>query len=276
MSDKNANDNTAPDAPKSGAGEKPAADAKPSDDDSTPETGAAGPTEGAEKEAWEKGPDAQIEELATEAADLKDRLLRTMAEMENMRRRAERDRDDAKKYAITAFARDMLAVGDNMNRAIQSLGDDARAGAGAAMKTLIEGVEMTERELVNVFERHGISRVEPKGERFDPNFHQAMFEIENPDVAAGTVIEVVAAGYIIGERVLRPAMVGVSKGGPKAAPKPAEAAPEAAAQTGGTAKPEAAASPETTAEAQAAAKSHKETADSKSSGDAGKNVDKSA
>ena len=282
MSDKNANDNTAPDAPKGGAEDKPAAVAKAPDDASAPETDAAEAGTDAEKEAWEKGPDAQIEALATEAADLKDRLLRNMAEMENMRRRAERDREDAKKYAITAFARDMLAVGDNMNRAIQSLGDDARAGADATVKTLIEGVEMTEREMINVFERHGISRVEPKGERFDPNFHQAMFEVENADVAAGTVIEVMAAGYTIGERVLRPAMVGVSKGGPKAAPKPAEATPDAAAQTAQTAQateadsPDSAQAQDTAAEAQAAAKSHQETADSKAAANAGKNVDKSA
>ncbi len=271
MSDKNANDNTAPDAAQAGAGAKPAAEA------TAPETEAAAETvTDAEKEAWEKGPDAQIEALATEAADLKDRLLRTMAEMENMRRRAERDREDAKKYAVTAFARDMLAVGDNMHRAIQSFGEDARAGADATIKTLIEGVEMTEREMVNVFERHGINRVEPKGERFDPNFHQAMYEVENTEVAAGTVIEVVAAGYTIGERVLRPAMVGVSKGGPKAAPKPAEQTTDTTPQAGEAANPDKPSQPETTVEAQAAAKSHKEAADSKTTADAGKNVDKSA
>ena len=272
MSDKTANDNTAPDAPKNGAADKPAAEATPPESEATATAGSAETGGDAEKEAWEKGPDAQIEALATEAADLKDRLLRTMAEMENMRRRAERDREEAKKYAVTAFARDMLAVGDNMTRAIQSLGEDARAGADETVKTLIEGVEMTEREMVNVFERHGISRIDPKGERFDPNFHQAMFEVENADVAAGTVMEVVASGYTIGERVLRPAMVGVSKGGPKAAPK-AEASPDDAPKAE---RPETAQPQDLAAEAQAAAKSHQESADSKAAANAGKNVDKSA
>ena len=214
----------------------------------------------------EKGPEAQIEELATEAADLKDRLLRTMAELENVRRRAERDREEARKYAVTSFARDMLAVGDNMQRAVQSLGEDARAGADDTLKSLIEGVEMTEREMLNVFERHGITKVEPKGEKFDPNFHQAMFEVENPDVAAGSVIEVVAPGYTIGDRVLRPAMVGVARGGPKADAKPAEPSPDEATAQG----------TESPAEAQAAAKSHQEAAEHKSSEAAGKTVDKSA
>jgi molecular chaperone GrpE len=278
MSDKNANDNTAPDAAAKGDGKKAAPESEAPEAEApkteAPETAAAsdaGKADAeAEKTAWEKGPEAEIEALATEAADLKDRLLRTMAEMENMRRRAERERDDAKKYAVTAFARDMLAVGDNMHRAIQSLGEEARADADATVKTLIEGVEMTEREMNNVFERHGIKRVEPKGERFDPNFHQAMFEVENAEVAAGTVIEVVAAGYIIGERVLRPAMVGVSKGGPKETPKPAEDKAEEKADADQPKQQDSA------AEAQAAAKSHKEAADNKTSSDAGKNVDKSA
>ena len=273
MSDKNANDNNAPDAAKNGAEQKPPPEAPEANE----ELVEAGAGDEAEKTAWEKGPDAEIETLTTEAADLKDRLLRAMAEMENMRRRAEREREEARKYAVTAFARDMLAVGDNMNRAVQSLGPDAREGADATLKSLIEGVEMTEREMINVFERHGINRVEPRGERFDPNFHQAMFEVENADVAAGTVIEVVAAGYTIGERVLRPAMVGVAKGGPKAAPKPAAETPAASEpHADAPAEPEAAATPDTNPEAQAAAKTHHEAASKKASKDAGKKVDKSA
>jgi len=263
MSDKNANDNDAPNAAKGAKGEEtatPAAEA-PAENIAGGEDAEAD----AEKSAWEKGPDAQIEALATEAADLKDKLLRNMAEMENMRRRAERDREDARKYAVTAFARDILGVGDNMNRAVQSLDDAARGSADAAVKTFIEGIEMTERELLNVFERHGIARVEPKGEKFDPNFHQAMFEVENAEVASGTVLEVVAAGYTIGDRVLRPAMVGVSKGGPKSAPKPADqGATEQQAES------------DSAADAQAAAKSHQDMAEQKTAKPAGKTVDKSA
>lgn len=260
MSDKNANDN---DAPETGA-DAPKAQETADSSAESPEAEAGND----EKSGWELGPEAQIEALATEAADLKDKLLRTMAEMENMRRRAERERDEAKKYAVTAFARDMLAVGDNMTRAIQSLGEDARSDANPAIKTLIEGVEMTEREMVNVFERHGITKLDPKGERFDPNFHQAMFEIENPDVSAGTVLEVVATGYVIGERVLRPAMVGVSKGGPKA-PKPA--APEEPSAD----EPAASSEAEAAAEAQAAAKSHQDAANASDEA-SGNKVDRSA
>lgn len=260
MSDKTANDNEAPD------GAKASSAAAGDDAERTAAADAGAAPEDAEKSAWEKGPEAQIEELATEAADLKDRLLRTMAELENVRRRAEREREEARKYAVTSFARDMLAVGDNMQRAVQSLGEDARAGADDTLKSLIEGVEMTEREMLNVFERHGIAKVEPKGEKFDPNFHQAMFEVENPDVAAGSVIEVVAPGYTIGDRVLRPAMVGVAKGGPKAEAKRQD--PPA----GDNPAPGA----ESSADAQAAAKSHQEAAEQKGAEAAGKTVDKSA
>lgn len=264
MSDHSANDNNTPD---------PKAQADAATEDAAPEDGAMPEDTGgeAEKSAWELGPEAQIEALATETADLKDRLLRTIAEMENMRRRAERERDEARKYAVTAFARDILGVSDNMARAIQSIDDEARANADETIKTVIEGVEMTERELVNVFERHGITRVEPVGERFDPNFHQAMYEVENPDVAAGTVIEVVAAGYTIGERVLRPAMVGVARGGPKAARPAAEAPSDPPAEPEAAAPPE----PDTAAAAQAA-KTHEDAASKKTEKPAGKTVDRSA
>ena len=244
-----------------------------------PEDGAAaGETDAtAEKSAWELGPEAQIEALATEAADLKDRLLRAVADAENTRRRAEREREETRRYAITAFARDVLGVGDNLSRALQSISDEARANADATIKTLVEGVEMTEREMVNVFERHGVKRVEPIGERFDPNFHQAMYEVENPDVSAGTVIEVVAAGYTIGERVLRPAMVGVSKGGPKSGARPVEPA-AAPAPSATNAEPDVAPQPEpdSAADAQAAARTHEETASKKTDKPAGKTVDRSA
>ena len=175
------------------------------------------------KSRWSVGNRAaEIEALQAETADLKDKLLRTVAEMENMRRRTERDKADTAKYAISNFARDVLSVGDNIRRAIESVPEDA-AASDSALKSLLEGVEMTERELLHVLERHGIARLEPKGERFDPNQHQAMFEIENTEVPAGTVLEVMQAGYIIADRVLRPAMVGVSKGGEKLPKVDAEA-----------------------------------------------------
>jgi molecular chaperone GrpE len=156
--------------------------------------------------------------LAKEATDLKDRLLRTLAEMENLRRRTEREVADARTYGITAFARDILAVADNMDRALKAFDNELREKAEAGVKALLDGVELTERELLKVMEKHGIARIEPKGQKFDPNLHQAMFEIPDPSVPASTVVQVVQPGYTIGGRVLRPAMVAVAKGGPKAAP----------------------------------------------------------
>ena len=155
--------------------------------------------------------------LDRELADAKDRLLRALADMENMRKRTEREVADARVYGISNFARDILGVADNMHRAMQALDDELRAKADEATKALLEGVELTERELMNVLEKHGVKRIEPLGQKFDPHRHQAMFEIEDTDVPAGTVKQVVQAGYLIGDRVLRPAMVAVSKGGPKAA-----------------------------------------------------------
>jgi molecular chaperone GrpE len=156
--------------------------------------------------------------LAKEAADLKDRLLRTLAEMENLRRRTDKEVADARIYGVTNFARDILAVADNMERALKALDDEIREKADAGVKALLDGVELTERELIKVMEKHGISRLEPQGQKFDPNLHQAMFEIPDASVPAGTVVQVVQPGYKIGERVLRPALVGISKGGPKVAP----------------------------------------------------------
>ena len=156
--------------------------------------------------------------LAKEAADLKDRLLRTLAEMENLRRRTEREVADSRVYAVTNFARDILAVADNMERAMKALDDEIRDKADAGVKALLDGVELTERELIKVMEKHGIKRLEPQGQKFDPNLHQSMFELPDPSVPAGTVVQVMQPGYTIGERVLRPALVGIAKGGPKAAP----------------------------------------------------------
>jgi molecular chaperone GrpE len=157
-------------------------------------------------------------ELAKEAAELKDRLLRTLAEMENLRRRTEREVADARLYGVTNFARDIVGVADGMERAMKALDDGIRDKADAGVKALLDGVELTERELLKVLEKHGVTKLEPKGQKFDPNMHQAMFEMPDPSVPAGMVTQVVQPGYKIGERVLRPAMVGVSKGGPKQAP----------------------------------------------------------
>jgi molecular chaperone GrpE len=164
---------------------------------------------------------------AAQAAEFKDRLLRTLAEMENLRRRTEREVTDARLYGIGSFARDVLVVADNMRRALDAVSPELRATAEAGAKALIEGVELTERELLKALEKNGVRQFTPRGEKFDPNFHQAMFEVPNPSVPAGFVVEVVQPGYMIGERMLRPALVGVSKGGPKVAPTTvkADAAP---------------------------------------------------
>jgi molecular chaperone GrpE len=170
-----------------------------------------------------ESPPDQVAQLAKEAADLKDRLLRTLAEMENLRRRTEREVADSRAYGITNFARDILAVADNMERAMKALDDEIREKADAGVKALLDGVEITERELTKVMEKHGVKKIEPQGQKFDPNLHQAMYEIPDESVPAGTVVQIMQPGYTIGERVLRPALVGVSKGGPKAQ-APAEAA----------------------------------------------------
>src|ERR1700732_251027 len=156
--------------------------------------------------------------LDREHAEMKDRLLRTLAEMENLRKRTEREVTDARLYGVASFARDMLGVAANMRRALDAGAPELRASAEPGVKALIDGVELTERELLKALEKNGVRQFSPRGEKFDPNVHQAIFEVPNPSVPAGSVVEVVAPGYMIGERVLRPAMVGVSKGGPKTAP----------------------------------------------------------
>lgn len=156
-----------------------------------------------------------------EIASLKDQILRGAAEMENLRRRTQKDVADARAFSISGFARDMLGVSDNLRRALDHVDEAHKEQPG--LKTLIEGVELTERELLNGLEKNGVKKLDPKGEKFDANFHQAMFEIPNTEVPNKTVMEVVQVGFIIGERVLRPAMVGVSKGGPKAVKEEGEA-----------------------------------------------------
>ena len=159
---------------------------------------------------------ADLDALLVENAEMRDRLLRTLADMENLRRRTEREKADTARYAITNFARDVLTVGDNLKRTMDHVPAEA-AAEDPALKSFLEGVELTERELLNVLERHGVTRIEPLGQRFDPNFQQAMFEVQNPDVAEGTVVDVMQAGYAIGDRCLRPALVAVAKGGAKQA-----------------------------------------------------------
>jgi molecular chaperone GrpE len=178
-------------------------------------------TDGIEPEARENAAPAEAAPdpaaaLVKENADLKDRLLRTLAEMENLRRRTEREVADARAYGVTSFARDILAVADNMERALKALDEEIRDKAEAGVKALLDGVELTERELIKVMEKHGVRKIEPQGQKFDPNLHQAMLEIPDASVPAGTVVQIMQPGYTIGERVLRPALVGVSKGGPKA------------------------------------------------------------
>lgn len=165
----------------------------------------------------------ELEAAKAEAADFRDRYMRLAADMDNLRRRTEREVKDAKSYSVAGFARDMLAVSDNLRRALDAIPADVRAGADAGLSTLIEGVELTERSMLSALERHGVRKLEPEGQKFDPNFHQAMFEIPNTDVPHNTVVQVVQAGFTIGERVLRPAMVGVAKGGPKVAAAEGEA-----------------------------------------------------
>jgi molecular chaperone GrpE len=158
---------------------------------------------------------AELEALIAENADMRDRLLRTMADMENLRRRTEREKTDTSRYAISNFARDVLTVGDNLRRTIEHVPTEA-ASQDPALKSFLDGVELTERELLNVLERYGVVRIEPLGARFDPNCHQAMYEVQNPDVPEGTVVDVMQAGYVIGDRCLRPALVAIAKGGAKA------------------------------------------------------------
>ncbi|HEY8263431.1 MAG TPA: nucleotide exchange factor GrpE [Methyloceanibacter sp.] len=167
----------------------------------------------------------EIEAMMAENADMRDRLLRTMADMENLRKRTEREKSDTARYAISSFARDVLTVGDNLRRTVEHVPPDA-AAQDPALKSFLDGVELTERELLNVLERHGVTRIDPLGARFDPNFHQAMYEVEKNDVPEGTVVDVMQGGYTIGERCLRPALVAVAKGGPK--PAPVQDAPKAA------------------------------------------------
>jgi molecular chaperone GrpE len=212
-----------PNTPADGANDDPL---KPvAANDSTPASTSEVP------EATAEAPDP-VAQLEAEKTDLKEKLLRTLADMENLRRRTEREVADARIYAVSNFARDMLNVADNFQRAIDSVPAEAREAGDPALKALVEGIELTEREMLKTLERYGVKPIDPQGQKFDPNLHQAMFEVPKADVPSGTVVQVVQTGYIIGERVLRPALVGVAKGGPKAA-EVAEAPTGAAATAGG-------------------------------------------
>ncbi len=200
------------------------APAEPEAADQEPEAADREPEAAAE----DADPEARIGALEAEVADLKDKLLRALAEAENVRRRAERDKIEISKYAVAGLAREILPVADNLRRALESMDEETRK-ANEAVETLVVGVEMTEREMLNAFERFHIKPIEALGQKFDHNLHEAMFETEDKEWPEGTVVQVLQTGYMLNDRLLRPAKVGVSKGGPKAAPE-AEPAAEAPAE----------------------------------------------
>jgi molecular chaperone GrpE len=171
----------------------------------------------AEPDGAEASPEERAAALEAELAEAQDKLLRALAETENVRRRAQRERSDAEKYGLAKFAGDLLSVADNLRRALDSLPESE--APDDRTRSLLAGVAATERELLAAFERHGLKRIDPRGDRFDHNFHQAVFEVENSGRPAGTVVEVLQPGYVVHDRLLRPAMVGVAKGG-ASAPEP--------------------------------------------------------
>jgi molecular chaperone GrpE len=185
------NENLSPDAASA-----PGADAAPAQSD-------------AERDA------AAVQALIAENASLKDKVLRTLAEMENLRRRTEKEVADAKAYGVSSFARDMLTFADNLRRALDNVPAETREGADAALKAFVEGIELTERDFLSRLARHGVRKLEPKGQKFDPNFHEALYEAHDESIPPGAVAHVVEEGFAIGDRVLRPAKVGVAKGGAK-------------------------------------------------------------
>lgn len=209
----------APHAPHS-PDDKPAPGPAPADETAAP---------GAEAAA---APEPQVDlklviaELEGQIKDLTDRLLRAHAEMDNMRKRAEREKSDTAKYAITRFATDVVTLGDNLARALSAVPPEA-AEAQPAVKGLLDGVTMTDRAFISTLERHGIKRLDPKGEIFNPHLHQAIAQVQNAEVAAGSIIQVHQPGYTIEERVLRPAIVVVAQGGFKPVKQPQPAVGEA-------------------------------------------------
>jgi molecular chaperone GrpE len=163
--------------------------------------------------------DEQVAALAAAVDELRDKFLRAVAETDNVRKRAERDVAEARAYGVANFARDAIGVADNLARALDAIGPEVRASADETLKALLDGVELIRREMRNTLKKHGVRELDPRGEKFDPNFHQAMYEIPDPKAAAGTVVEVVQTGYAIGDRVLRPALVAVAKASDKPSAK---------------------------------------------------------
>jgi molecular chaperone GrpE len=167
--------------------------------------------------------EGRVKELEVRQGELTDSLLRAHAEMDNLRKRTEREKSDSAKYAITKFALDIVGIADNFQRAVAAVPPGSGEQDGP-LKSVVDGVLMTERAFLQVLERHGVKQVDPKGEPFNPNLHQAVMEQDNPDVPAGTVLQVFQLGYMIEDRVLRPAMVVVARGGQKAAARPTDSA----------------------------------------------------
>ncbi|WP_298357778.1 nucleotide exchange factor GrpE [Rhodoblastus sp.] len=190
----------------------------PQNENLSPLDEAAASTPGAEPATVQSDAErdaAAVQALIAENSSLKDKVLRTLAEMENLRRRTEREVADAKAYGVSSFARDMLTFADNLRRALDSVPAEVRDGADASLKAFVEGIELIERDFLSRLARHGVRKLEPKGQKFDPNFHEALFEAHDETVPPGSVAHVVEEGFAIGDRVLRPAKVGVAKGGAK-------------------------------------------------------------
>ena len=197
--------------------EKKATEASEADAEENAPEPEAEQAETPEEAAAEATPEDRIAELEAELAATNDRLLRLMAETENIRRRSQREREDTLRYAASGLAKDLLNVADNLHRALAAVPDDLRSGDEAA-KNFVLGGEMTEKDLLAGFEKHAIKQILPVGEKFDYEKHQAMFELETTGKPAGTVVEMMQPGYIMHERLLRPAMVGVAKDGPEETP----------------------------------------------------------
>lgn len=217
------------DAPNTETETKPTSEAAENEAPAAEDAGQ--PRAEADNDTASRGPQVEIAALEAQVKDLTDRLLRAHAEMENLRKRTERDKADTAKYAITKFALDMVGISDNLQRALDAAGKPEEQAA--EVKAMFEGVALTGQELGKALERHGVMKIEALGKIFDPHLHQAMMEQPNPEVPSGTILQVFQDGFIIGERVLRPSMVVVARGGMK--PKPAgdgekpqaELAPEA-------------------------------------------------
>jgi molecular chaperone GrpE len=195
-------------------------DGKDLHDETVSQTGAEVAAATVDEEAAQSRSDAErdaaaVQALIAENAGLKDKVLRTLAEMENLRRRTDKEVADAKTYGVTSFARDMLTFADNLKRALDNVPPEASESADPTLKSFVEGIELTQRDFLSSLARHGVRKLEPKGQKFDPNFHEALFEAHDESLAPGTVAQVVEDGFAIGDRVLRPAKVGIARGGAK-------------------------------------------------------------